>query len=210
MHGIARGHFVSTPLEYAFDHEVSSLSYIIWRLFRQHRFGFAASILAWSTWSRRNGLATIGGTVWYSKVQVKALSVYSHSMASLLPSRHSSCAQFSVPPRAECRQVTPCRASSASGTKAGTTSKTFFKLRGIEFSFQRTWRAVFGPSISPKTPVLKLNRPFARKPPASTASESARAAFMLVEKPTLLLSVKPFFGYSALGETRACCRTYSV
>lgn len=29
-------------------------------------------------------------------------------------------------------------------------------------------------------------------------------------KPTLLLSVKPFFGYSALGETRACCRTYSV
>ena len=29
-------------------------------------------------------------------------------------------------------------------------------------------------------------------------------------KPTLLLSVKPFFGYSVLGETLDCCRTYSV
>ena len=122
-------------LEYAFDHEVSSLSYVIWRLFRQHRFGFAASILAWSTWSRRSGLATIGGTVRHSKVQVKALSTYSHSMASVLPSRHSSCAQFSVPSRTECRQVTLCRASSASGTKFGTTSKTFFKLRALSFCF---------------------------------------------------------------------------
>ena len=170
MRGIARGHFVSTPLEYAFDHEVSSLSYIIWRLFRQHRFGFAASILAWSTWSRRSGLAAIGGTVRHSKMQVRALSAYSHSTASVLPSRHSSCIQFSVPSRIECRQVTPCRASSASGTKAGTTSKTFFKLRGIEFSFQRTRRAVFGPSISPKTPVLKLNRLLERKPPATIIS----------------------------------------
>ena len=135
MHGIARGHFVSTPLEYAFDHEVSSLSYVIWRLFRQHRFGFAASILAWSTWSRRSGLATIGGTVRHSKVQVKALSAYFHSMASVLPSRHSSCAQFSVSPRAECLQVTPRRISSASGTKAGTTPNTFFKLRTLSFCF---------------------------------------------------------------------------
>ena len=135
MHGIARGHFVSTPLECAFDHEVSSLSYVIWRLFRQHRFGFAASILAWSTWSRRSGLATIGGTVRHSKVQVKALSAYFHSMALILSSRHSSCIQFSVPSRAECRQVTPCRVSSASGTKAGTTLKTFFKLRALSFCF---------------------------------------------------------------------------
>ena len=86
MRGIARGHFVSTPLEYAFDHEVSSLSYIIWRLFRQHRFGFAASILAWPTWSRRSGLAAIGGTVWYSKVLVRALSAYSHSIRIFLSS----------------------------------------------------------------------------------------------------------------------------
>ena len=34
--------------------------------------------------------------------------------------RHSSCMQFSVPSRIECRQVTPCRASPASETKAGT------------------------------------------------------------------------------------------
>lgn len=60
---------------------------------------------------------------------------YSHSMASVLAFRHSSCTQFSVPPRAECRQVTPCRVSSASGTKAGTTLKTFFKLRALSFCF---------------------------------------------------------------------------
>ena len=60
---------------------------------------------------------------------------YSSSMASVLPSRHFSCIQFSVPSRIECRQVTPCCASSASGTKAGTTSKTFFKLRTLSFYF---------------------------------------------------------------------------
>ena len=60
---------------------------------------------------------------------------YSHSMASVLPSRHSSCTQFSVPSRAECRQVILCRVSSASGTKAGTTSETFFKLRALSFCF---------------------------------------------------------------------------
>lgn len=60
---------------------------------------------------------------------------YSHSMVIVLPPRHSSCAWFSVPPRAECRQVTPCRVSSASGTKAGTTLKTFFKLRALSFCF---------------------------------------------------------------------------
>ena len=193
MHGFARGHFVSTPLEYAFDHEVSSLPYVIWRLFQQHRFGFAASILAWSTWSRRSGLAAIGGTVWYSKVLVRALSAYSHSMALVLPSRHFSCAQFSAPPRAECRQVTPRRVSSALGTKVGTTSKTFLKLRGVEFLFlsQRTRRTAFGGSISPKAPVLKLNRPFARKPPVTIASESTRAAFMLVEKPQVAALRRP-------------------
>lgn len=40
---------------------------------------------------------------------------YFNSMASVLTSRHSSCTQFSVPSRIECRQVTPCRVSSASG-----------------------------------------------------------------------------------------------
>lgn len=135
MHGIARGHFVSTPLEYAFDHEVSSLPYVIWRLFRQHRFGFAASILAWSTWSRRSGLATIGGTVRHSKVQVKALSAYSHSTASILLSRHSSCIQPSTSVRNAYRRVTRRRISSASGTEAGTASKTHLKLRALSFRF---------------------------------------------------------------------------
>ena len=127
------------------------------------------------------------------KMQVRTLSAYFHPMASVLPSRHSSCIQFSVPSRIECRQVTPCRASSASGTKAGTTSKTFLKLRGVEFLFlsQRARRAAFGGSIAPKAPVLKLNRPFARKPPATTASESTRAAFMLVEKPQVAALRRP-------------------
>ena len=64
-----------------------------------------------------------------------SLSGYSHSMVIVLPPRHSSCAWFSVPSRAECRQVTPCRVSSASGTKTGTTLKTFFKLRALSFRF---------------------------------------------------------------------------
>ena len=74
------------------------------------------------------------------------LNPHSHSMASVLTSRHSNCIQFSVPSRIECRQVTPCRASSASGSKIGTTSKTFFKLRVLVFVFVpkgaagRLWR----------------------------------------------------------------------
>lgn len=60
---------------------------------------------------------------------------YCYSMASVLPSRHSSCAQFSASAQNACRQVTPCRVSSASGTKAGTTLKTFFKLRALSFCF---------------------------------------------------------------------------
>lgn len=60
---------------------------------------------------------------------------YSHSVASILTSRHSSCIHFSVPSRAECRQVSLCRVSSALGTKAGTTSNTYFKLRVLIFYF---------------------------------------------------------------------------
>ena len=62
-------------------------------------------------------------------------SVYSHSMASVLSSRHSSCTQFSASTRNACRRMTRCRVSSASGTKVGTTSKTFFKLRALSFCF---------------------------------------------------------------------------
>lgn len=116
----------------------------------------------------------------------EASSRYSHSMASVLPSRHFSCIQFSVPSRIECRQVTPCCASSASGTKAGTTSKTF-QTQDVEFLFlsQRPRLAAFGGSIAPKMPVLKLSRPLACKPPAAIVSESARVACASCAKPQL-------------------------
>ena len=55
-------------------------------------------------------------------------------MAPALPSRHSSCTQFSAPPRARCRRMTRRRVSSASRTKAGTVS-THFKLRALSFCF---------------------------------------------------------------------------
>ena len=70
------------------------------------------------------------------------------------------------------------------GDKNWDNSKNFFQTQGFEFLFlsQSARRVAFGGSMAPKTPVLKLNRPFARKPPATIASESTRAAFMLVEK----------------------------
>ena len=79
------------------------------------------------------------------------------------------------------------------GDKSWDNSKNFFQTQGFEFLFlsQRARRAAFGGSISPKTPVLKLNRPFARKPPAAIASESTRAAFMLVEKPQVAALRRP-------------------
>ena len=122
-------------------------------------------------------------------VQVRVLKTldisYSHSMASVLPSRHSSYTQFSASTQNACRRMTRCRVSSASGTKAGTTSKTIFQTQDVEFLFlsQRARRAAFGRSILPKTPVLKLNRPFARKPPAAIASELTRVACAPFAKP---------------------------
>lgn len=77
--------------------------------------------------------------------------------------------------------------------KSRDNSKNFFQTQGFEFLFlsQRARRDAFASSISPKTPVLKLNRPFARKPPATIASESTRAAFMLVEKPQVAALRRP-------------------
>lgn len=119
------------------------------------------------------------GTRRHQNASSEASSRYSHSMASVLTSRHSSCAQFSVPSRAECRQVTPCRVSSAPGTKAETTSRTIFKLRALSFLFlsQGARRAAFRSSISTKTPVLKLKCLFACEPPAAIGSESTQVAF---------------------------------
>ena len=79
------------------------------------------------------------------------------------------------------------------GDKSWDNSKNFFQTQGFEFLFlsQRARRDAFASSISPKPPVLKLNRPFARKPPATIASESTRAAFMLVEKPQVAALRRP-------------------
>jgi hypothetical protein len=79
------------------------------------------------------------------------------------------------------------------GDKSWDNSKNFFQTQGFEFLFlsQRARRDAFASSILPKTPVLKLNRPFARKPPATIASESTRAAFMLVEKPQVAALRRP-------------------
>ena len=79
------------------------------------------------------------------------------------------------------------------GDKSWDNSKNFFQTQGFEFLFlsQRTRRDAFASSILPKTPVLKLNRPFARKPPATIASELTRAAFMLVEKPQVAALRRP-------------------
>ena len=79
------------------------------------------------------------------------------------------------------------------GDKSRGNLKNSFQTRGFEFSFlsQSARRVAFGGSMAPKTPVLKLNRPFARKPPAAIASESTRAAFMLVEKPQVAALRRP-------------------
>ena len=70
------------------------------------------------------------------------------------------------------------------GDKSWDNFKNFFQTQCFEFSFlsQSARRAAFGGSISPKTPVLKLNRPLACKPPATITSELARAAFALFAK----------------------------
>ena len=59
------------------------------------------------------------------------------------------------------------------------------RAQGFEFLFlsQRPRLAAFGGLIAPKTPVLKLNRPLARKPPAAIVSESARVVCAPFAKP---------------------------
>lgn len=71
------------------------------------------------------------------------------------------------------------------GDKSWDNLKNFFQTQGFEFLFlsQRVRRDAFASSISPKTPVLKLNRPFARKPPAAIASELTRVACAPFAKP---------------------------
>jgi hypothetical protein len=71
------------------------------------------------------------------------------------------------------------------GDKSWDNFKNFFQTQGFEFLFlsQRARRVAFGGSMAPKTPVLKLNRPFACKPPAAIASELTRVACAPFAKP---------------------------
>ena len=71
------------------------------------------------------------------------------------------------------------------GDKSWDNSKNFFQTQGFEFLFlsQSARRVAFGGSMAPKTPVLKLNRPFACKPPAAIASELTRVACAPFAKP---------------------------
>ena len=71
------------------------------------------------------------------------------------------------------------------GDKSWDDLKNFFQTQGFEFLFlsQSARRVAFGGSMAPKTPVLKLNRPFTRKPPAAIASELTRVACAPFAKP---------------------------
>ena len=71
------------------------------------------------------------------------------------------------------------------GDKSWDNFKNFFQTQDVEFLFlsQRPRLAAFEGSIAPKTPVLKLNRPFACKPPAAIASELTRVACAPFAKP---------------------------
>ena len=71
------------------------------------------------------------------------------------------------------------------GDKSWDNFKNFFQTQGFEFLFlsQRARRAAFVGSIAPKTPVSKLNRPSACKPPAAIANDWSRAASNAIPKP---------------------------
>ena len=106
------------PLAHAIRHQLASVPTQKRRLDYRINSPPALAALPWPSYETK-----LSSTVRHSKVQVKALSAYSRSMASVLSSRHFSCTQSSAAGRGKCCQVTPCRVSSASGTKAGTVSK---------------------------------------------------------------------------------------
>ena len=71
------------------------------------------------------------------------------------------------------------------GDKSWDNLKNFFQTQGFEFLFlsQRARRAAFGGSMAPKTPVSKLNRPSACKPPAAIANDWSRAVSNAIPNP---------------------------
>ena len=102
----------------------------------------------------------------------------------------SAASSFQLRPvfAADSNRVPPSNTMSCfvgSGDKSRDNFRNFFQTQGFEFLFlsQRPRLAAFGGSIAPKTPVLKLNRPLARKPPAAIASESTQVACRRFAKP---------------------------
>lgn len=71
------------------------------------------------------------------------------------------------------------------GDKSWDSLKYFFQTQDFDFLFlsQRAQRGALGGSIALKTPVLKLNRPLTRKPPAAIVGESTRVAYEPFTKP---------------------------
>ena len=104
----------------------------------------------------------------------------------------SAASSFQLRPvfAADSNRVPPSNTMSCfvgSGDKSRDNFRNFFQTQGFEFLFlsQRPRLAAFGGSIAPKTPVLKLSRPLACKPPAAIVSESARVACASCAKPQL-------------------------
>ena len=98
-----------------------------------------------------------------------------YSQISLFPlgGSGSGVPSFQLRPvsRATAKRVPPSDATSrlvGLGGKSRDGFKDSFQAQGVGFSLlpQRARRAAFGSSMAPKTPASKLNRPFARKPPA--------------------------------------------
>lgn len=124
----------------------------------------------------------------------EALKSAGHNPISLLPLDGFSVAvpSFQLHPvfGAVSNRVPPGNAMSCFvglGDKSWDNFKNLFQTQDVEFLFlsQRPRLAAFGGSIAPKTPVLKLKRPLACKPPAAIASESTRMACASSAKPQL-------------------------
>ena len=123
-----------------------------------------------------------------------ALKSAGQNPVSLLPldGFGSAASSFQLRPvfAADSNRVPPSNTMSCfvgSGDKSRDNFRNFFQTQGFEFLFlsQRPRLAAFGGSIAPKTPVLKLSRPLACKPPAAIVSESARVACASCAKPQL-------------------------
>ena len=121
-----------------------------------------------------------------------ALKIAGQNPVVLLPldGFGSAASSFQLRPvfAADSNRVPPSNTMSCfvgSGDKSRDNFRNFFQTQGFEFLFlsQRPRLAAFGGSIAPKTPVLKLNRPLTRKPPAAIVGELTQVACATFAKP---------------------------